>query len=109
MGDRKDWMTDDQWECAILFADLLGGFHHTFNIKEWGAGIQMCVPGSWSTYDFNQLTRLVLLAHDRAIRIEIGPASPSYFRVMAHRRKRDSARMWERHPTIEQAIDIHRR
>jgi len=27
---RKDWMTDDQWECYQFLADLFFGFNHLF-------------------------------------------------------------------------------
>lgn len=74
--------------------------------------VEVCVPGSMSTYDFDELTRLVIAAHEERVRVTIGPASPKYIRLMFHNRTKSyhdlSARMWERHPTIEEAVSIYR-
>ena len=62
---RKDWMSDDQYECACLFADVVGGFHHIYGkLKAWGEGIQSNVLGTWASFDFDQLTRILVLGHD---------------------------------------------
>lgn len=58
---------------------------------------------SWATYDFDALTRLVVLCHDRCIRIEIIPASKGKMRLLFHGRSRTGG-MSERHPTMEQAV-----
>lgn len=60
-----------------------------------------------STFDTDALTRLVILAHDLAIRVEIRPAMHNV-RVLAHQRTREGSLM-HRHPTIEEAIaDVRR-
>ena len=108
---RKDWMTDDQWECAKMFADVVGGFHHVGGqFKPHGDGIKVSSYASrWATYDFDALTRIVLLAHDRMIRVAVVPSGPRMIGFeMCKRHTRDGA-MHERHPTIEQAIALHRR
>ena len=102
---RQVWMTDDQYECACLFADVLGGFHHLpGKIKPWGDGIQLNVLGSWASYDFNQLTRIIVLGHDRMIRVEVGPSGPRLFRVCLHKRHTREGSMAKKIPTIEDAI-----
>ena len=60
-----------------------------------------------ASYDFNQLTRLVFLAHDLAIRVEIKPAM-RYLRIVLHPRDREGSIMTA-HPTIETVLAEHRR
>jgi hypothetical protein len=56
-----------------------------------------------ATYDFDLLTRLVVLCHDAALRLEIGSANPRSVRLTFHQRKR-TGRISERHPTMEEAV-----
>lgn len=56
-----------------------------------------------STFDFSQLTRLVIVAHDECVRIEIQPASKDYLYIYMSPREREGD-MTRRHPTIEDAI-----
>ena len=103
---RQDWMTDDQWECAELLADLQGGFHHvTGKIKRAGDGIETSSFNfRAATYDFDGLTRLVVLAHDRMIRAEIAPSGPGMLKLYLQKRHlREGGHMHERHPELEQA------
>ncbi|WP_147127833.1 hypothetical protein [Shimia ponticola] len=104
---RADWMTDDQWACAQMVADLLGGFHHVSgDFNPLGYGLQVNLANvSWATHDFNTLTRAVFLAHARMIRFEIRPCSNRSLKLcLWQRHKRDGA-MGERHPTIQQALE----
>ena len=107
---KKDWMTDDQYECYELLADLFGGFHHVYNEpKEHGTGI--CLNTSshrMATFDFNALTVAVFMAHDRMIRIEIAPSGPGMVKLCLHKRHKRDGMMYERHPTIEQALAAYR-
>jgi hypothetical protein len=111
MGGRQDWMTDDQWECVQMFADVVGGFHHiTGKIKPFGDGIKISAyPSRFATFDFDGLTRLVLLAHDRMIRVAVAPYGPRMISFQMWKRHRREGQYSERHPTIEQAIEVHRR
>jgi len=59
--------------------------------------------GQLSTYDFNGLTRLVFLAHDHAIRVDVLPCNGTHFKLLFHPRGRDGG-MPRRHPTIEEAV-----
>lgn len=104
---RKPWMSDDQWECSILLADLFGGFHHSTarKIRAWGDGICYSHYGELATFDFDHLTRLVRMAHDRCIRAAVGPSGPGMVRIMLFKRKGRSGSMWERHPTWEEVSE----
>ena len=102
---RKNWMSDDQYICYEMLAEACLGFHHIYNkVKPWGSGIETSIYGSWATFDFGELTRLVVLAHDRMIRVEIGSSGPGMFRVILHKRHSRDGSMSQRHPTIEDAI-----
>jgi len=103
---REDWMTDDQWECANMVADLQYGFHHiTGKIKPCGSGIKVSLHNlRAATFDFDGLTRLVVMAHDRCIRAEITPSSPCRLGLLLHKRKGRDGAMHNRHPDLETAI-----
>jgi hypothetical protein len=107
---RKPWMSDDQWECACMFADVVGGFHHVnAEFKPFGCGIRVSSShGRWATYDFSALTRIVILAHDRMIRVEVAPSGPRMIAFNMWKRHKREGGMSERHPTIEDAIAMHR-
>lgn len=87
-----------------MLADLFGGFHHlrARAIKKWGNGIQYSHYGDLSTFDFDHLTCLVRLAHDRCIRASIGPSGPRMVRIILHKRHARTGSMFERHPTWEE-------
>ena len=110
-GHRKNWMTDDQWECAQMFADVVGGFHHiSGTIKPHGKGIKVSDRAfGWSTFDFDRLTRLVILAHDRMIRVALAQSGPYRVGFELYKRHTRVGSMSVRHPTLEQAMVSHRR
>jgi hypothetical protein len=60
--------------------------------------LDVCYSGQMATYDFDELTRLVFLAHDCRVRVELRGAG-----LYLHPRKRNGG-MSERHPTVEQAL-----
>lgn len=100
-------------------ADLLGwvfaGIYHldisSLQKADWSndSYIRLAIwCGGWSTYDFSILTRLVIGCHDLAIRMEINPCNFHCLELLFHARQREGS-VWERHPTIEQAIEAARR
>ena len=111
---REKWMNDDQWECAQMAADFMGGFHHLSYLRKWGPGIAIDHPNELATFDFSGLTRLVIMAHERCIRVGIDiqtrtetyegqPYEESYLFVSFHKRLREG-RMSKRHPTLEELV-----
>ena len=60
--------------------------------------------GGMASYDYTQLTTLVLMAHYKCIRVEIQPCSPCHIKIAIWKRVREG-NMSRRHPTIEEAID----
>jgi hypothetical protein len=101
---RQPWMTDDQWKAADTIATAVGGHHHMKQPKPFGKGVRVVMFSSIAaTYDGDLLTRLVVLAHDRAVRIEVAAAG-SYIAVNAWHRGRRDGSMYERHPTLADAV-----
>jgi hypothetical protein len=63
----------------------------------------------FSTFDFNLLTHLVFLAHDRCIRVELVSSGLGLIGLALHKRhSRDGAHS-DRHPTLAQAVGEFRR
>lgn len=106
---HPDWMTDDNKECHQLLADLFGGFNHlTGKVTRFGHGIQYNTHRDLGTYDFNELTRLVVMAHDRCIRASICGSGPGLVKIVLNKRTHaendGSLSMWEWHPKLEHHI-----
>lgn len=99
-------MTPDQRECYALFCDLVFGEHHLHGkVKGCGAGLLWNARiHNLATFDFDGLTRLVVLSHDRCIRTEIIPSGPGMIGITAYKRHKREGSMYERHPTMEESI-----
>lgn len=103
-----DWMNDDQWECFEMLCDLMRGPHHIIGaVKPCNPyGIQVNErSGGLASFDFNLLTRAVVMAHDRMIRFEVAPSGPGMLRLVLHKRHTREGAMNERHPTLESHVD----
>jgi hypothetical protein len=100
-------MLDEQMtyeDAEKFFSDFYGGKHHfPGKIKEWGFGWCMLHYGELASFDFDGLTRLCFMAHDRCIRVAVSPAM-RYLRIEIHKRKRDGTSIMLRHPDIEEAV-----
>ncbi len=94
-----------------FFAEFFCGAHHIprGGLKPFGFGWAVNCDKSLSTFDFDELTRLVLLAHDRAIRVQVSPVNFRYLQIAIHYRGKRDGSVYERHPTIETALEVHRR
>jgi hypothetical protein len=93
-------------EATDFFAEFYLGAHHIpGKIKEFGYGfVVLHDRGDLATFDYNQLTRLVLLAHSKCYRASVFPCTPRILKIGIWKRKREGG-MSSRHPTIEQAIE----
>lgn len=74
-------------------------------------GTQFIVAGrDLSTFDFDHLTRLVILAHEECVRISIAPRAFRYLSISMWSGRSREGDVASRHPTIEQAVaDVRRR
>ena len=91
-------------EAHAFFSEFYRGEHHfPAKMKPYGEGWSMSHYGSMATFDDNELTRLVLMAHSHCIRVEVAQGGPDRLRISIWKRGREG-RMYERHPTIEQVL-----
>ena len=100
-------MTEAQRACFDLLCDVFHGEHHApERIYAFGRGIK-CNAESHrlSTFDFDYLTRLVVLAHDACVRVEIVSSGPGRIGLVLHKRAGRTGSSYDRHPTIEEAIE----
>ncbi|WP_277977416.1 hypothetical protein [Pantoea endophytica] len=106
---REAWMNEDHFYCFQMLCDIMGGGNHLGGmVKQRTRGIELNTRIFRSaTFDYDGLTKAVILAHDRYIRFEIEPSGPGMLRLVLHRRQ-PNGRMYERHPTLEEAIAKHR-
>ena len=89
-----------------FFSEFYNGEHHIPGYKPKQEGFGWSVKhnrGDMATYDFNQLTRLVLMAHDKCIRVGIEAIRNGIIKITIWQRVREGS-MYERHPTIDDAI-----
>jgi hypothetical protein len=100
---------------ADLLGDLFGGIYHleTKYLKEvdWGNDHHIVVTlrhKSLATFDYDELTRLVFLCHDHAIRCSVDARANNMLELMFHQREREGG-ISKRHPTIEQALEMWRK
>ena len=106
---NRKTMTADQLECWDLVCDWRYGEHHgPTRVHAWGKGIKFSMYDGLSTFDFDYLTRLVFLAHDRCVRAEIIASSPGRVGIVLHKRHTREGGIAGRHPTVEQALATHR-
>jgi hypothetical protein len=97
-------------EATKFYSEFYRGEHHIpgEKPKQWGLGFTVIHDrGELSSFDFNSLTKLVLMAHDQCIRVEVSPHSKKEMRISIWKRERDGS-IDSRHPTIEQAISTFR-
>lgn len=103
--------------CAALLQRFLRGFHHWPNAKgpegvDWSHPYTVAVTfgygEAFATFDDDALTRLVLLAHELAIRVTVEAGGVQRLRVRLHPRPR-AGDVSGQHPTIEEAVERFRR
>ena len=100
---------------ANLLDRLFAGIYHIGRecrkadfSREWAVAVTVN-DSRFATWDFDLLTKLVILCHDMCIRCEVQAVSPwGYIRLCFHPREREGC-ISQRHPTIEEAIERTRR
>ena len=119
-----DWMREsakvDLSPLGEKVADILGtawrGIYHIqrevlHKRVEWGNTnrIGVVVRGDLATFDFDHLTTLVVLAHDKAVRVSVeGRSSWGHLLLTFSPRQREGG-TWERHPTMDAATaNVHK-
>lgn len=102
-------------DVADLLGDVFRGIYHlktsSLNKVEWSNKNYIVYHLHWrdlSTFDFDELTRLVVLSHDRMIRINIEAIAPHLLRLLFHKRTTRQGDIFRRMPTMENHIKIIR-
>jgi hypothetical protein len=95
---------------ADLLGELFYGIYHLGSNQlrkvDWSNKHYIEFILGWktlSTFDFDELTRLVFLAHHMAIRVEISPHAFNFIMLRFHQRQRNSD-FALRHPTLDKAV-----
>ncbi|MCA0270415.1 MAG: hypothetical protein LCH53_14520 [Bacteroidetes bacterium] len=100
---------------ALLDLWALGIYHISHEVRhkrvDWSNPnwIEIVVRDGLSTFDSDGLTRLVLLAHDHALRVEVEAAAHGYLRLVMHGRSHKEKSLARHHPTLEDAVARHRK
>lgn len=92
---------------AFLSLIFFGEHHIPYPIKKCGDGWSVNVSKALSTTDFNDLTRIVILAHDMCIRAELSNNGRWGMRLALHKRNREGL-INTSHPTLESQISSSR-
>lgn len=92
-----------------FFAHLFGGEHHIprGGLKEFGDGWCVNYMGDLSTFDYNILSKLVIMAHDCAVRVSLRQGGPRAIKICIWQREREGS-FDRRHPTIEYHVEEFR-
>lgn len=107
-------MSDVGKEVADIIGEWQRGIYHIRTNKvDWTnprfIKINVDTAAGLSTWDGNGLTRLVFLCHDRGYRLDIEPCNMRYLTLWFHPRRSRVGSTYERHPTIEEALETHRK
>lgn len=99
---------------ADLLDDVFWGIYHVnshLHKTDWTNDhfIDVVLNKELHTFDYDHLTRLVVLCHDRLLRMEITGRAPNFLTLTFHQRKVREGRMFDRMPTMEDHIEIIRR
>ena len=103
-------MNDAQRECAELVFKAIGG-KYRFNGNFYECGLSsLKITDRYmelSTFDSNTLTKLVFLAHDMCIKLNISSARNPGVTIFLHKRKGRDGTIHNRHPSLMEAYSNH--
>lgn len=110
----KRELTDFQRKAVEILGQACNTGTYNLPVKwetvDWNynGGVRFKFRGSMETFDFDHLTRLVILAHDGCVRVGIEPLSPKHLAITMYQRRKREGFIYERHPTIDQAVEAIR-
>jgi hypothetical protein len=93
-------------EAVDFFSVIFHGKHHIHgDVKPFGRGWKVnAYSGHFATFDFDNLTRLVFLCHDRCVRAEIVQGGPGRIGIAIWKRHGRNSPIYDSHPTIKTAL-----
>lgn len=71
-------------------------------VNDYCIAINLSYPSNFATYDFDLLTKIVVLSHDRCLRVEMQAVAPRIMKLMFHRRERGATTNFAKMPTLEE-------
>ncbi len=102
-------------EVADLLGDVFAGIYHlssrALHKVDWSDDRYISFiygNDNLATFDGDKLTRLVVLSHDRMIRVSIHPRAFHYLELGFHKRRSRTGDMYQRMPTMEDHTEIIR-
>lgn len=104
-----DPVSDELIRCAWLLCHVYGGPHHVGHVR-FGSGegwLEVSHYGEIATSDGTILTRMMVAAHECAVRLSIHPGGARGLRVLLHPRARTSSTSTN-HPTLDRATSALR-
>ena len=112
MSYRENWMTDDQWFLSLFLCRLFQGFHHCPDIKQSNCGSRNIIVNTrthyFANYDYDYLTKMVIMAHNWGVRCSISGSGPGMFKIGLWKRSSRDGDVCDRMPTIEDMIDKYK-
>lgn len=90
----------------VVVSHAFGGWHRVHNRKPNGTGVVFNVFSGLSTFDFNELTRLVVAAHVVRVRAEVAQSGPRMLRVYLHPREDKPADWCAHHPSADDLVQM---
>lgn len=88
-----------------LLSRVFQGMHHVYSLKKEKRHWTCIHHGDLSSFDASYLTRLVLAAHEYCLRVWISGGGPRALKVWVGERINRDGDLYERHPTIETALE----
>jgi hypothetical protein len=103
-----DTMDTSQLQAKIFFSAFYLGAHHIpkSGLKPIGEGWYVSHPADLATFDADDLTRLVFLAHDMCFRVSVQPGGALRVKICIWKRAGRTGRMYQRHPDINKALEV---
>lgn len=116
---KRSMKVDNMSKVGEAAADLLGDvflgiYHldgHQLRKVDWSDDHAISIVIGWndfSTFDGDILTRIVVLAHDRMMRVEVNPHTFHHLRLLITKRRSRTGSTYERCPTLEDHIKLLR-
>jgi hypothetical protein len=93
-------------EAANILGQVYQGIYHIQDAvgrTDWSNPhhIEVTLNGELASWDFNHLTSLIVLCHDRAVRVAVEGTARRYLTLRFHRRRRQGGTD-ERHPHLDE-------
>jgi len=102
-------------KAVYILNRLYLGLHHCYDVihrltpkdcaDPYFLKVTIYGKGGLATWDFDQLTRLVIMAHELCMRVEITSCNMQYLHLAFSQRETREGDICKRHPSIEEAVE----